>query len=165
MSKPIVDKAEVSIDFPDKYYHGSFGRSSRFDVELDAQGLHISLDRPGEEQRHVGFHLHYHLFTAILAVAEVSVFDPCLCRVQCVALGVAASLRRLGHRLVQQRVLSRQATHGLLVQFHSRLPIAAKGVLFVQGRQPVPDQGPKAACRGLIHIEDFPYHGIAFRSG
>ena len=79
MSKPIVDKAEVSIDFPDKYYHGSFGRSSRFDVELDEQGLHISLDRPGEEQRHVGFHLHYHLFTAILeGIAEDAAKKTCV---------------------------------------------------------------------------------------
>ena len=71
MSKPIVDKAEVSIDFPDKFYHGSFGRSSRFDVKVDAQGVHIVLDRPGEERRHVAFHLHHHLFGSILeALAE-----------------------------------------------------------------------------------------------
>ncbi|NNF79723.1 MAG: hypothetical protein HKN05_17000 [Rhizobiales bacterium] len=71
MSKPIVDKAEVSIDFPDKFYHGSFGRSSRFDVNVDEQGVHIVLDRPGDERRHVAFHLHHHLFSSILeALAE-----------------------------------------------------------------------------------------------
>ena len=71
MSKPIVDKAEVSIDFPDKFYHGSFGRSSRYDVEVDEQGVHIVLDRPGEERRHVAFHLHHHLFSSMLeALAE-----------------------------------------------------------------------------------------------
>ncbi len=66
MSKPIVDKAEVSIDFPDKFYHGSFGRTSRFDVNVDEQGVHIVLDRPGEERRHVVFHLHHHLFSSLL---------------------------------------------------------------------------------------------------
>lgn len=71
MSKPIVDKAEVSIDFPDKFYHGSFGRSSQFDVTVDEQGVHLVLDRPGEERRHVAFHLHHHLFASILeALAE-----------------------------------------------------------------------------------------------
>ena len=71
MSKPIIDKAEVSIDFPDKFYHGSFGRSSRFDVDVDEQGVHIVLDRPGEEKRHVAFHVQHHLFSSILeALAE-----------------------------------------------------------------------------------------------
>ncbi|MCP5080659.1 MAG: hypothetical protein GY948_03070 [Alphaproteobacteria bacterium] len=66
MSKPIVDKAEVSIDFPDKFYHGSFSHTSRFDVNVDEQGVHIVLDRPGDERRHVAFHLHHHLFSSIL---------------------------------------------------------------------------------------------------
>ena len=71
MAKPIIDKAEVSIDFPDKFYHGSFGRSSSFDVKVDSDGYHISLDRPGEEHRHVSFHLQHHLFGNILdAIAE-----------------------------------------------------------------------------------------------
>ncbi len=71
MSKPIVDKAEVSIDFPDKFYHGSFGRTSRFDVKVDEQGVHIVLDRTGAERRHVAFHLHHQLFSSMLdALAE-----------------------------------------------------------------------------------------------
>ncbi len=71
MAKPIVDKAEVSIDFPDKFYHGSFGRSCSFDVKIDDDGYHISLDRPGPEHRHVSFHLQHHLFVNILeAITE-----------------------------------------------------------------------------------------------
>lgn len=71
MSKPVIDKAEVSIDFPDKFYHGSFGRSSRYDVTLDGEGVHIALDREGEDRRHVAFHLHHHLFCGILeSIAE-----------------------------------------------------------------------------------------------
>jgi len=59
MSEPIPDKAQVSIDFPHKFYMGSFGRESRFDVTADEEGVHIHLDRPGDERRHVGFHVHY----------------------------------------------------------------------------------------------------------
>lgn len=81
MSTPITDKAEVSIDFPDKFYVGSFGRGSRYDVTADAEGVHIHLDREGEEKRHVGFHLHYPLLADILqamaeAVAKVDGIEP-----------------------------------------------------------------------------------------
>lgn len=71
MSKPIVDKAEVSIDFPDKFYHGTFSRSSRYNVSLDDQGIHITLDREEGEKRHIAFHLQHHLFSDILtAIAD-----------------------------------------------------------------------------------------------
>ncbi|MDX1718407.1 MAG: hypothetical protein R3287_15985 [Anderseniella sp.] len=71
MSKPIIDKASVSIDFPDKFFHGSFSRSSRYGVTVDSEGVHISLDRAEGEKRHVAFHLHHHLFSDILtAIAE-----------------------------------------------------------------------------------------------
>lgn len=66
MRKPIIDKAEVSIDFPNKYYQGSFGRGSRYDVSVDARGVHIALERGGQEKRKVAFHLHHHLFSGIL---------------------------------------------------------------------------------------------------
>ena len=66
MSDPIPDKAQVSIDFPHKFYMGSFGRESKFDVEADQSGIHIHIDRPGEERRHVGFHLHYGSLAGVL---------------------------------------------------------------------------------------------------
>lgn len=66
MSKPIADHAEVSIDFPDKFYHGSFGRESRFDVRPESEGIVISLDRSGEQKRHVAFHVHYYLLEDLL---------------------------------------------------------------------------------------------------
>ena len=66
MSDPIPDKAAVSIDFPHKFYMGSFGRESRFDVTADKDGVHIHLDRPGEERRHVAFHLHYAALAGVL---------------------------------------------------------------------------------------------------
>lgn len=68
-SKPISDRAEVSIDFPDKFYHGTFNRESRYDVSADAEGVHIHLTREGEQKRHVGFHLHYLLLADILSAA------------------------------------------------------------------------------------------------
>ena len=71
MAKPILDKAEVSIDFPDKFYHGSFSRSSQYSVKVDNDGVHIELDRREGEKRHVAFHIHYQLFSGILtAIAE-----------------------------------------------------------------------------------------------
>lgn len=66
MRKPIIDKAEVSIDFPNKYYQGSFGRGSRYDVTVDTRGIHIDLERGGQEKRKVAFHLHHHLFSGVL---------------------------------------------------------------------------------------------------
>jgi hypothetical protein len=65
--KPITDKAEVSIDFPDKAYIGSFGRHSGFDVSADAEGVTLKLSRPGEDRRTAEIHLHYYLCADVLA--------------------------------------------------------------------------------------------------
>jgi hypothetical protein len=51
MSTPITDKAEVSIDFPEKFYMGSFGADSRFDVTTDKEGVHLHLERADDEKR------------------------------------------------------------------------------------------------------------------
>ncbi len=75
MPKPIIDKAEVAIDFPDKYYYGTFSRSSSYDVIADEAGLHIILDRHGDEPRHVGFHIHYYLLAGILDAAASSILE------------------------------------------------------------------------------------------
>jgi hypothetical protein len=64
---PIADKAEVSVDFPDKAYIGSFGRNSQFDAYADADSVAIKLVRPGEDRREAGMHLHYGLLADILA--------------------------------------------------------------------------------------------------
>mgnify|MGYP000940187125 CR=1 FL=1 len=79
--KPITDKAEVSIDFPDKFYMGSFGRGSRYDITADREGIHLHLDRHGGEKRHVGFHIHYYLLADMLgamadAIAKVEDMEP-----------------------------------------------------------------------------------------
>ena len=74
-SRPITDRAEVSIDFPEKFYHGTFTRESRYDVSVDAEGLHIHLTREGEQKRHIAFHLHYLLLADILQAAAEAVKD------------------------------------------------------------------------------------------
>ena len=40
---PISDKAEVSVDFPDKAYIGSFGRHSQFDAYADDDSVAVRL--------------------------------------------------------------------------------------------------------------------------
>jgi len=64
---PIADKAEVSVDFPDKAYIGSFSRHSQFDAYADAESVAIRLVRPGEDRREAVIHLHYGLLAEILA--------------------------------------------------------------------------------------------------
>jgi hypothetical protein len=64
---PISDKAEVSVDFPDKAYIGSFGRHSQFDASADTDSVAIRLVRPGEDRREAVVHLHYGLLAGILA--------------------------------------------------------------------------------------------------
>jgi len=66
MTRPIIDRAEVSIDFPDKFYMGSFASESRFEVTADPDGVHLWLERSGDEHRKVGFHIHYYLLADVL---------------------------------------------------------------------------------------------------
>jgi hypothetical protein len=66
--KPIPDKAEVALEYPDKFYIGTFERSARFDAHLDEAGISLTLYRAGdaETRRSVHIHLHYALFADIL---------------------------------------------------------------------------------------------------
>ncbi len=70
---PISDKAEVSVDFPDKAYIGSFSRHSQFDASADAEGIAIRLVRPGEDRREAVIHLHYGLLAGVLAEMATSI--------------------------------------------------------------------------------------------
>jgi hypothetical protein len=63
---PITDKAEVAIDFPDKFYSGGFGRDSSFEARADADGMLIKLVRPAPDKREAEIHLHHFLFASIL---------------------------------------------------------------------------------------------------
>jgi hypothetical protein len=73
MLKVIPDKAEVSLDFPDKAYVGTFGRGAHFDATTDADGVTLKLDRRDDQRRVVDVHLHHGLFADILEALAASV--------------------------------------------------------------------------------------------
>lgn len=68
MTKPLPDKAEVALEYPDKLYIGTFERSSRFDAHLDKTGISLTLERAGDAdaRKAVHMHLNYELFAEIL---------------------------------------------------------------------------------------------------
>lgn len=69
MTKPIPDKAEVAVEYPDKLYIGTFAHTARFDAHLDETGISLMLDRPGtdDERKSVRMHFHFALFAQILS--------------------------------------------------------------------------------------------------
>jgi len=68
MTKPVSDKAEVTLEYPDKFYSGTFERSSRFEVSFDTTGVLLLLEHPGSEEvrKSVHIHLNYGLLSDIL---------------------------------------------------------------------------------------------------
>lgn len=64
--KSITDKAEVSVDFPDKTYMCAFGRECSFDVKVEVDEILLRLIRTGEERREIAVHLHYYLLADLL---------------------------------------------------------------------------------------------------
>jgi hypothetical protein len=68
MTKPIPDKAEVALEFPDKVYIGTFERTSRFSTHFDERGVSLHLQGAGDAETHksVRMHFHYALFAEIL---------------------------------------------------------------------------------------------------
>jgi len=68
MTRPIPDKAEVALEYPDKLYIGTFQNAARFDAHLDQTGVSLTLDRTGDAntRKSVRMHFHYGLFADIL---------------------------------------------------------------------------------------------------
>jgi hypothetical protein len=68
MTKPVPDKAEVALEYPDKLYIGTFERTARFDAHLDETGISLSLYRTGsaDDRKSVRMHFHFALFAEIL---------------------------------------------------------------------------------------------------
>lgn len=58
--KPIPDKAEVVLEYPEKFYAGTFERSARFDAHFDKSGVSILLEHPGDADVRKSVHLHVH---------------------------------------------------------------------------------------------------------
>jgi hypothetical protein len=68
MTKPVSDKAEVAVEYPDKLYIGTFAHTARFDAHLDQTGISLTLELPGPEEQRKSVHMHFHyaLFADIL---------------------------------------------------------------------------------------------------
>ena len=75
MTRAVPDKAEIALEYPEKFYVGTFERSSRFEARLDSTGFALILDRPGDEgaRRSVHMHINYGLFAGILSELASSV--------------------------------------------------------------------------------------------
>ena len=75
MTKPIPDKAEIALEYPDKFYVGTFGHSSRFEAHLDPSGFALVLEHPGDEEVRKSIHMHinFGLFAGILKELATSV--------------------------------------------------------------------------------------------
>ena len=83
MMKPVSDKAEVALEYPEKFYHGTFERASRFEASFDSGGVSLVLQRSGsgDEKKSVHIHLHYGLLADVLeqlagSVAKIPEDDP-----------------------------------------------------------------------------------------
>jgi hypothetical protein len=68
MTRPIPDKAEVALEYPDKFYSGTFERTSRFEASFDSRGVALLLERSGspDVRKSVHIHIHYGLFADVL---------------------------------------------------------------------------------------------------
>jgi hypothetical protein len=64
--RPVTDRAEVSIDFPEKAYIGSFGHAASFAATAAADGVELKLAHAGQAKRVVDVHLHWYLFTDVI---------------------------------------------------------------------------------------------------
>ncbi len=75
MTRPIPDKAEVALEYPDKLYIGTFERTARFEAHLDATGVSLVLERPGDADTRKSVHLHLNdgLFAEVLRELAASV--------------------------------------------------------------------------------------------
>ena len=75
MTKPIADKAEVALEYPDKFFVGTFERSSRFEAHLDPTGFALLLERPraGDTHKSIHMHINFGLFADILMELASSV--------------------------------------------------------------------------------------------
>jgi len=68
MTKPIPDKAEIALEYPDKLYVGTFERSSRFEAHLDPTGIALVLEKPGADdvRKSIHMHINFGLFADII---------------------------------------------------------------------------------------------------
>ena len=72
MTKPIPDKAEVAVEYPDKLYIGTFERTARFDAHLDEAGISLSLHRTGSDETRKTVRMHFHSNSPGVSLAAIS---------------------------------------------------------------------------------------------
>ena len=58
MTKPISDKAEIALEYPDKLYVGTFERSSRFEAHVDQTGIALILEARRRGCPQIDTHAH-----------------------------------------------------------------------------------------------------------
>lgn len=76
MSKhPIMDKAEVAIDLPNRLYRGTFRRDAAFEVRADNEEVFLKLIYSGEESRIASVHLHYFLLADIIKETALEISE------------------------------------------------------------------------------------------
>ena len=75
MTRPVPDKAEIALEYPDKFYVGTFEHSSRFEAHLDPTGFALVLQRPGAEdvRKSVHMHISFGLLAGILGELAATV--------------------------------------------------------------------------------------------
>ena len=75
MTKPISDRAEIALEYPEKLYIGTFERTSRFEAHVDPTGISLTLEHPGtdEVRKSIHMHLNFGLFADILSVLASTV--------------------------------------------------------------------------------------------
>jgi len=75
MTRPIPDKAEVALEYPDKLYIGTFERTARFEAHFDASGIALTLERTGDADTRKSVHLHLNdgLFAEVLRELAASI--------------------------------------------------------------------------------------------
>jgi len=66
--KPMPDKAEVALEYPDKLYIGTFEGSSQFETHWDETGVTLTLHQAGgaDDRKTVRVHLRFRLLAEIL---------------------------------------------------------------------------------------------------
>lgn len=74
-SHPIMDRAEVAIDLPNRFYRGTFDRDAAFEVHADGEEVHLRLVCSGEESRIASVHIHYFLLADIIREAAQQIAD------------------------------------------------------------------------------------------
>jgi hypothetical protein len=76
----------VTLEYPDKFYIGTFERTARFEAHLDDTGICLVLDRPGSADVRKSVHMHFHY--ALFAVSQFEFEAHRLCSIGNIEIAV-----------------------------------------------------------------------------